>query len=330
MDRTAAFRALLALFGMQICASSAALTLTPPGSEVSASAQYQMLTDGPHLGSAAQPGNVTRTAAAGPGGAAFAVDEGVALIDGAEAIARSNLPGTIGSYSHAGGFSPGFGAGATSDVRAESEVRQTTHWLASTNDPSITTAQINLAAFYDGSLFAASFGGANLVGQVYAGVHASMSTNSSLGTTTWFDADARLDRFGGVNASANWAASFINATVSPFAVSYVTTNYFEVFPNLITIPTNEVWSFESVFGTDAFVYAPFENWSVSNFLASGDFDLVISTPGVTLSQVTVPLPGGIWLFGAAGAGLLTRLRRKARPFRSSSALLIRPSASHAL
>ena len=32
-----------------------------------------------------------------------------------------------------------------------------------------------------------------------------------------------------------------------------------------------------------------------NFLASGDFDLVISTPGVTLSQVTVPLPGGIWL-----------------------------------
>ena len=79
---------------------------------------------------------------------------------------------------------------------------------------------------------------------------------------------------------------------------------------LITIPTNEGWSFESVFGTAAFVCAPFENWSVSNFLASGDFDLVISTPGVTLSKVTVPLPGGIWLFGTAGVGLLIRLRRK--------------------
>ena len=314
MNRTSVFRALIALLGVQVCASSAAVTLTPPGSEVSTLAQYQTAIDGPHLGSAGQPGNVTDTAAAGPGGSVFAVDEGVALIDGAEAIARSNLPGTIGSYSHAGGFSPSFGAGATSNVRAESEVRQTTHWIASTNDPTITTAQINLAAFYDGSLFVASYGGANQVGQVYADVHASMSTNSSLGSTTWFDADARLDRFGGVNASANWVASFTNATVSPFSISYVTTNYFDVFPNLITVPTNEMWSFESVLGTDAFVHGPFENWAVSNFLASGDFELVISTPGVTLSEVTaVPLPGGIWLFGVAGFGLVTRLRGKHHP-----------------
>ena len=311
MKGTTVFNALVAVLGMQISTASTAVTLNPPGSEISSYAQYQTAVDGPRLGSAGQPGSVTTTAAAGPGGTAFPVDEGVTIIDGAEAIARSNLPGTIGSYSHAGGFSPGFAAGATRNVRAESEVRQTTHWIASTADPNITTAQINLAAFYDGSLFAASYGGANQAGQVYAGVHASMSTNSSLGNVTWFDADARLDRFGGLGASANWLASFANATVSPSSVSYVTTNYFDVFPNLITVPTNEVWSFESVLGSDAFVHGPFENWAVSDFLASGDFDLEISTPGVTLTQLTaVPLPGSFWLFGVAGLGLAARARAR--------------------
>lgn len=311
MRRASGTHALTALMGMQIFTSSAALTLSPPGSEVSVAAQYQTAVDGPRLGSAGQPGNVSSTAAAGPGLGAFAVDEGVALIDGAEAIARSNLPGTIGSYSHAGGYSPGFAPGATNNVRAESEVRQITHWIANTSDPTITTAQINLAAFYDGSLFVASYGGASQVGQVYADVHASMATNSSLGSVTWFDANARLDRFGGVSASANWTASFTNATVSPSSVTYVTTNYFDVFPNLITIPTNEVWSFESVLGSDAFVHGAFENWAISNFLASGDFDLVISTPGVTLTQVTaVPVPGSLWLFGIAAVGLVARLRNR--------------------
>ena len=311
MKGTTVFHALIAVLGVQISTASPAVTLTPPGSEISTYAQYQTAVDGPRLGNAGQPGSVTNTAAAGPGGVAFAVDEGVTIIDGAEATARSNLPGTIGSYSHAGGYSPGFASGATKNVRAESEVRQTTHWIANTADPNITTAQINLAAFYDGSLFAASYGGANQVGQVYAGVRASMSTNSSLGNVTWFDANARLDRFGGLSATANWLASFTNATVSPFSVSYLTMNYFEVFPSLITVPTNEVWSFESVFGTDAFVHGPFENWAVSDFLASGDFELVISTPGVTLTQVTaVPLPSSLWLFGIAGLGLAGRLRSR--------------------
>ena len=309
MNRTSVFSALVVTLGIQITTTSAAVTLTPPGSEVSAVAQYQTAVNGPQLASAGQPGNVTSTATAGPGGGVFAVAEGVPLIDGAEAIARSNLPGTIGSYSQAGGFSPRFAPGATTNVRAESEVRQTTHWIASTSDPTITTAQIDLAAFYDGSLFVASYGGASQTGQVYAGVHASMSTNSSLGSVTWFDADARLDRFGGLSATSNWASSFTNATVSPSSVTYRTTNYFEVFPNLITVPTNELWSFESVLGTDAFIHGPFENWAVSDFLASGDFDLVISTPGVILTQVTaVPLPGSLWLFCVAGLGLGTRLR----------------------
>ncbi|MGE0383216.1 MAG: hypothetical protein AB7Q97_00700 [Gammaproteobacteria bacterium] len=284
-----------------------------PLSNVTAGASYGSASDGPDSHVHGDPGSATAGADAGPGGYAFTVDEGVDLYDGASARARSSLvsalkQSSVGSYSHAGGYSPGF---APPLNRVEANSTATLNLSFIVHAPAeITQAQLTLELGLDGSLLAASYGGASQPGQVYAGVAMSVDTQSSLGNVNWFDASAELDRFGGLTTSGPWAAAFANATSSPFAVSYVTADYNQEFIDLVTVPTNEVFTYVATLSTWAYVHGPFENWAVSDFFNTGTFDLTVTTPGLVLERLpaAVPLPPAFMLLAAPLAALGARRR----------------------
>ena len=279
---------------------------------VSATAQYQSDSSGPldlHHG---DPGAATTTASAGPGDSAGTIGPGVDVVDGAIARARSEIDtslatSSVGVYSHAGGYSPGF-ASPPSTVRASSLV----HWSLSFivhSLPEITSAQLNAEFGIDGSLLAASFGGASGVGQVYSTVGASLTTISSLGSINWVDATATLDRFGGLTASGPWASGFTNLTSSGASVAYAEALYHETYVGLITVPTNEVFQYEVELNSEAFAHGAFENWAVADFFNTATFDLSVTGPGLSLERLpsAVPLPAPfalllvpITLLGVAG------------------------------
>ena len=95
---------------------------------VSATAQYQSDSSGLKVLHHGDPGAAITNASAGPGDSAGTVNPGVDVFDGAIARARSEIntslaTSSVGVYSHAGGYSPGF-ASPPSNVRANSLV----HW----------------------------------------------------------------------------------------------------------------------------------------------------------------------------------------------------------
>ena len=297
---------------LALSVSSATHAAVATVATVSASAQYQSDSSGTQVLHHDDPGAATTNASAGPGDSAGTVNPGVDVFDGAIARARSEIDtslatSSIGVYSHAGGYSPGFAA-PPSTVGASSLV----HWSLSFivhSLPEITTAQLNAEFGIDGSLLAASFGGASQVGQVYSSVGAQLSTVSSLGATTWVDATATLDRFGGLSVSGPWASGFTNLTTGGSSVAYAEALYHETYVGLITVPTNEVFQYEIELNSEAFAHGAFENWAVTDFFNTATFDLSVVGPGLSLERLpsAVPLPAPfallllpLTLLGAAG------------------------------
>jgi len=282
---------------------------------VSASARYQNDAAGPNTLSHGDPGTAAISATAGPGDAAFTLDQGTEVFDGAIARARSEIDSSlstssIGVYSHAGGYSPGF-ASPPDDVLANASVRWTLSFIVH-SAPEVTSAQLNAELGIDGSLVAATFGGAHGVGDAYASVAASLSTVSSFGSVNWVDARATLDRFGGLDVSGPWASGFTLLSQNNASIAYAEVLYHDTYLGLITVPTNEVFTYEIELSSEAFVLGAFENWAVADFFNTATFDLEVETPGLSLERIptAVPLPAPIALLLAPLALLGLAARRQ--------------------
>lgn len=294
--------------------SSAAYAVLPAaGVEVTVEATYQNDAAGPNTAAAGDPGSVDLTATAGPGGFGIG-DQGVAgqtaltTFDEANGRARASLPGTVGSYSHAGGFNPGFMPGPTSDVTASAEARAVTHWQVVSTDPAITSVGVNVAAFYDGSLLTSDF--ANVpAGAMSASVLAGLNAVDANGNTFYsFEADATVQNGIGLTASANWVGDFIVG--SNGSNDQATVDYFEVFSDAFFVNVGDVFAWESILYTSAAVPGPFELFAIADFFNTGEGTLSVDTPGVTLVQVSaVPLPAALPLMMLALAGI-ARLGRR--------------------
>lgn len=283
---------------------SSALALPIQGVSVTTFAEYRGASSGPATQIAGNPGTVNSTSQAGPGGGGIGTigvspQTPVDTFDEAIARGRAALPGTLGSYSHAGGFSPGFGAGA-GPVSATTSSQSLTHWVATSIDPSVTTVAIDVLAFFDGTMATGDFAGVG-PGDLSARVDAQLSAFTDGGSLYDLALNAALDGSTGLTASAGWAGS-VTSGINTFGnVRQATIDYTEFFEDAFVVNIGEVFAWDVMLDTSAFATGPFELWAISDFFNTGGFDLSVNTAGITLIQVSggspppVPEPGMLLL-----------------------------------
>ena len=288
--------------------------VTPAGVSTWVSANYQDSTAGPEVSNAGAPGSVNPVVSAGPG-----LSDMLGVTDEALAEARSNLPGTIGTYAQACCHSAAFPPPSVENVSAFASATQITHWAANTANPSITSADIDVFAFLDGFLQTIDLAGAG-PGDVYSSVSFTMGFDIGAGVQNVFTGTATLDDVIGLSASGpgTWATSFraVNLLDSDKTSNL---NYSEFFTALFTVPTNTIFAWVVELESEAYVAGPNELGAVSDFLNTGDFAISSSRPGVILSDVTptnsvpIPLPasGLTMLAGLGLAGFVAYRRRNA-------------------
>ncbi|MEQ9059932.1 MAG: hypothetical protein RLW61_11005 [Gammaproteobacteria bacterium] len=291
----------------------AAVAAATPGVAATVEAHYQGLSSGPTSASAGNPGSVAPEAVAGPGGGSSVLSlqqpgqPEVLVYDEAIARARANLPGTIGSYSHAGGYTPSFDP--PSAVTATAQARTLTQWVVTSSDPNVTSVGIDVLAFFDGTLLTYDAAGV-APGDLTASITAAMRADTLSGQLYGFEAEATLDSELGLSASANWSGDFLSGSSGFGSVRQSTVDYDAFFDDAFVVNVGETFSWEVVLDTAAYAAGPFELWAVADFYNTAGFELSVDTPGVTLSQVVVPVPPALPLLAGA-TGLLALRRRRA-------------------
>ncbi|MBK6660701.1 MAG: hypothetical protein IPG43_22375 [Proteobacteria bacterium] len=304
----------LAILASGGVAHAATISIHP---EVTAEAVYQGLSAGPISAVHGDPGAASVEAHAGPDEEAGILGTDTQVYDGAIAKARSQLDSSlstssVGTYAHAGGYSPGF-ASPPDEVHAVASVRWVLRFMV--NAPSdVTTAQLNAELDVDGTLLAAAYGGSRTPDDLWASVSARATTISSLGTVDWIDASAKLDWTGQLVETGDWAGAFVYHAPPLFHRDQVATvNQHQNLPGLITVPTNEVFEYVVEMTSQAYAVGAYENWAVSDFFNTAAFDLSVATPGLTLARIptpaVVPLPAAWLLFAGAAIALGARRRR---------------------
>jgi hypothetical protein len=300
------------LFGCWITEAGAALPLE--GLRTSAGATYRGTAVPVDVDVFPHPGVVGSAVSAGPGTVLSIFTEPALTFDQARAEARaSSLPGTIGSYSHAG-----VSSGLPGLTTASSTAQRVTYHRAISADPSVTHASIDFTVSYHGSLFVAESGNADGFASVSAALLASIATSTT--PTIVFNANATLFKtgltFGFVpSGTPMWRASFVEMT-SPPAVHeeryFEMMAYTESFMNAFTVPIGDTYAIDFRLATEARTPDAVNAWAIADFLASGGFEMSTSTPGVTLVALSapVPWPAPIWLWLAGGACLALSRRRR--------------------
>ena len=289
-----------------ICCFSSALMAQVPlpaqGVSTSTTAAYAGVQAVPDADAAGNPGVANSASIVGPGGGTFTIPVLGTMSDESIGMARSSLPGSVGSLSSAGGFSPSFGPGGA--TAATSFARSVTHWQALSADPSVTTAAIDVLSAFGGTLATVDFAGASM----NASVHAELNVITASGVTNVFVADAILrdpplpSDPSGLTATGPWASSFVAASTSP-TVNVHTVQYAEFFDDAFTVNVGETFAWEVVLSTAAVVDGPFELHAIADFLNTGSGDLSVNTPGIMLAVVPEPsvwasmLVGGLLLIG---------------------------------
>lgn len=305
-------------FLLPTAASHAGISTIPgPSVESTAEADYQGL--GPGLIVDASPG-----VAGGPplfsnarslqSVSGDVSGDGIAF-DDADARARANLPGTLGAYARAGGFSPSTGPG--SGTSATATARVVTNWRVNSADP---TAPIDVAAFYDGFLYVSRNGGlGSSPNDVVARVDVELSYITPTSSTVVFAAGGNLSlqtetlttSFSALDGSADteWVDSWENDPLflNGFDFKY-DLDYFEFFEDLFDVATNEDFAFESKITVTADNdIGPFEIFATSDFFNTGDTDLTVNTPGATLLSLNpVPEPSALTLLALGGVAVMRR------------------------
>lgn len=286
--------------------------ITPAGVSTWVSANYQDTVAGPTAQNAGAPGSVNPSVSAGPG-----LGDMFGVMDEALAEARSNLPGTIGTYAQACCYSPAFPPPAVESVAAYARATQVTHWEVQTANAGITSADIDVFAFLDGFLRTMDYAGAGL-GDVFSSVTFTMGFDIGSGVQNVFTGMATLDDVGGLSASGpgTWATSFSAINLGDNDKTS-TVNYSEFFGALFNVPTNTVFAWVVELESEASIVGPYEMGAVSDFLNTGDFTLSTGATGVDLVDVTptnavpVPASGVAMAAGLCLAGIVAYRRRQA-------------------
>lgn len=317
------------LFAIVGLAGIATAAVPAPGVATSADATYEGVGPGLDMdsttGSASGPAISVESRSYEPvfGDIAAGTDvEGIAF-DDADARARAALPGTIGAYARAGGFSPGHGT--TDGAFATATTRVTTNWTV--NGPTGGQTPIDVAAFYDGFLYVSSNSSPPPVsaGEIVASVNVEMNYVTDAGATSVFAAGGTLK----LNAAGNpsnqnltttfntldgapateWENSWTQQSIYINGVDvFFELDYVETFDDLFMVDNNELWAFESVISVTADnQVGVFEIFATSDFFNSGDVDLSVDTPGVTLVGLN-PIPEPATGLLVAAALLLGRRR----------------------
>lgn len=289
--------------------SAQAQTILPAdGVETGATASYTGVVAPPDSDVGGNPGSVISSAAAGPGGTTFNIPVLGDLTDESVGHARSLLPGSVGSYSSAGGYSPGFGGAVGGPTVATSFARSVTHWQAFNSNPNASTVDIDVLSFFDGVMATVDYAGAPM----NASVRAELNVITSSGVVNVFAADARLSDPGGLVASSVWASSFAVEFASP-NINVVSVRYSEFFEDAFTVNVGETFAWEVLLSTEAFVEGPYEIHAVADFLNTGSGGLSVNTPGASLVQISAVPEPSVWASMMLGMLLLIgRLRIRAR------------------
>ena len=299
---------LIGTLGMAVAgvvfATQAMAAIVPSGVALEVIANYEGITSGPIVLSQPAPGSVNHQVFAGPGGTGM-----YGTTDEASAHARALVPGTVGSYSQACCFSPGFGGGTPASVSAQAKASQVTHWQAQSSSGA-TSVDIDVLAFIDGSLKTIDFAGAS-IGDVYSTVSFTMGYDIGAGVQNVFDVSATLDVVSGLAANGDWSSSFVTSAIPGGASAAV--NYNNFYANAFSVQVNTPFAWVVEIETTAFITGPYELGSVADFLNTGGVGLSTDDNGATLQNITpnavVPVPMPLALLGSA-VGVLAIIRRK--------------------
>lgn len=289
--------------------------LPAAGIELEVLGRYQSQLDAPALASLPGGGSLSLRAETGPSTpepASF-----VGMVEGGIGEARSTLPGTFGTYANAGGVSPPHAPGLAG-LEGYARSLQVTHWMVTSSNPAVTHASVSVGAYYHGTLYVGDYAGNNQANRLYASTYASLSAATADETLFGLTFDATLDEHTGLNASANWASSFVRDAGSSSGTTgdkLYEVNYASTFANAFVVPVNVTFAWISELTSEAIAPSPTELFAQSNFFGTGSFELLTETPGTTLQLLTTPVPeprlATLMLVGLLGV-LVARSRKKHR------------------
>jgi hypothetical protein len=262
----------------------------PPTVEATADAHYQSVTTGPdsesQIGVAGGPSiSAEARSLQAVDGIAFPPD--IYAWDDSDGRARASLPGTLGAYARAGGFSPGFGT-LGAGTFATATARKVTNWEVA--GPAGGTTPIDVDVALDGLLYADEYAGIPS-GPVAAEVSLQINLITAENTINLLQASGRVDLFNGAGfsgyfsslddgSSFPWFGSFVPA--GPYGLLYQV-DYSEAFEDLFVVNNNETFAFETILTTTADnQWGPFEVFATSDFFNTGDVQLSVDTPGAAL------------------------------------------------
>jgi hypothetical protein len=171
------------------------------------------------------------------------------------------------------------------NIEANSAASRMTNWVATTSDPEVTTAEIDVSVSIEGLLETGDFSGPPHVRcEVFAGVFFRACGYWGLdpARTLVFEAAARVDATTGLSTSGPWGGDF-TPSGSGWWVDYSGS-----LPAAFTVPTNETFGWEIILGTEVHAKAPVGLAATAEFRRTGSFELSTSTPGVTLTADACP------------------------------------------
>ncbi|MHC4624566.1 MAG: hypothetical protein ACYS4W_11770 [Planctomycetota bacterium] len=268
---------MFAVLGLVALPAAFAVPIPSEGVHADAFARYQDTSDGPVV--VDDPVNAEAQA--------LVV---VLLDDKAEGHGRASILGGVGSSIWVMG-AEWQDPEIHEDIVANSTASQVTNWIATTTDPAVTTADIDMAMSVDG--FFEYYDGAGVgPGDLFAEVffQANVYRSGDVAPVTVFEATARLDSSTSLSTSGPWGAAFTSVPPGLGGDERWQVDYSEIFPAAFTVPTNETFGGEVLLGTAGYAVGPYELAAFADFLNTGSFELSTSTSGVTLARIQCTEP----------------------------------------
>jgi cysteine-rich repeat protein len=236
-------------------------------------------------------------------------------VGGAGAHARAVYPGSVGSVSR--GSMLAFQGIRRSPTRSSAEASSVARYVVTYSGPPPAPASVPLDVLvhFDGALQTTRNAGVIYCqsacppsaspqrDDVVASAVARINLYQNSGTTKLFEASADLGVFPATLSSplfmvlGPWASAFDVRPSEHGGPSVADVFYTEFFPNISSVPVNEIFSFEIVVQTEALVSDPPVRYiylfAQADFLNTAAFEVLTSMPDVTITRLGTdgsPLP----------------------------------------